>query len=676
MPRRPSPLKENCMRRSVPAAIAAAGALAALSAVPAQAAVGTGIKGPSSSQPPYVLPVADGVQTTSLLTAGDAVGTPAYTMSGIPDGLGIRDGGSGTVDVFMNHELGATVGNVRAHGQKGAFISTFKFNKTTNVVTSGKDVIDSAAKIKYWDYLTKSYAAAPNAAGTDANAVSFPAFTAAFSRLCSSSLTNVGQLLSESGKGYDGQIYFANEESGNNGRLFGVLPDGTTKQLPKLGLFSWENTLAAANRSDTTLVQGQEDAGSAANPQAQIWTYVGTKTSGANDDAFDKAGLTNGKLYVPDVVNQAVTNEPQFRATYGKGVPVELTFNEVNTDQGGDAQNTEAAAKGLTLARIEDGAWDPANPRDFYFLTTEGGATFKAPGTTPTRDGGGLWRLRYRDIENPLAGATLTLVLDGSEAPYLNKPDNMDLDRHGNLLIQEDPGGNEHVSRIVAYNVYTGQRGVVAQFDPPKFTTGGAGFLTNDEESSGIVDAESLLGRGKFVFDAQVHKAVTPDPAGVVEMGQLLLLDVTSFDAVYSGLPAVKDGLQGAPGNTGAQGPKGDGGAAGPKGDAGTPGAAGGQGPQGPQGPAGTPGAQGPRGPQGAQGPAGKVGSVRCTLKGRRITCRVSNARASRVRLVRRGRTVASGKLAGGKVTFSGRRLGKGSYTLVVGGKAARTVVR
>ena len=39
---------------------------------------------------------------------------------------------------------------------------------------------------------------------------------------------------------------------------FAVEMDGTATQLPHLGLFSWENTLAAANRSDTTLVNAKE----------------------------------------------------------------------------------------------------------------------------------------------------------------------------------------------------------------------------------------------------------------------------------------------------------------------------------------------------------------------------------------------------------------------------------
>ena len=48
-------------------------------------------------------------------------------------------------------------------------------------------------------------------------------FLPQFGRFCSGALTDPGQLLNEeSGNGYDGQIYFANEETGDNGRAFGV----------------------------------------------------------------------------------------------------------------------------------------------------------------------------------------------------------------------------------------------------------------------------------------------------------------------------------------------------------------------------------------------------------------------------------------------------------------------
>ena len=91
----------------------------------------------------------------------------------------------------------------------------------------------------------------------------------------------------ESRRGYWGQIYFANEENGDEGRVFGVLPDGTTQQLPRLGLASWENTKPAYNRSDTTLTVGNEDGAA-----GQVHIYEGVKRH--RGSAFDRAGLTNG----------------------------------------------------------------------------------------------------------------------------------------------------------------------------------------------------------------------------------------------------------------------------------------------------------------------------------------------------------------------------------------------
>ena len=159
-------------------------------------------------------------------------------------------------------------------------------------------------------------------------------------------------------------------------------------------------------------------------------------------------------------------------------------------------------------------------------MTTEGGN-----GATSVRDGGGLWRLSYDDAEHPEDGGTLTLLLDGSEAPFLSKPDNLGFDRHGHLLIQEDPGSNPHLARIVAYDVKSGDRAVLAQFDPTKFVSGGSGFITQDEESSGIIDASRILGKGTFLFDAQVH---LPHPdADKVERGQLLTLEVRDWKKVF-----------------------------------------------------------------------------------------------------------------------------------------------
>ena len=94
----------------------------------------------------------------------------------------------------------------------------------------------------------------------------------------------------------------------------------------------------------------------------------------------------------------------------------------------GRSQNFVANQVGIEFARIEDGHFDPMKPNDFYFVTTESNKDPKATSpnpSTPTipRDGGALWRLRFADVANPLKGATLTMLLDGTESPYLNKPE-------------------------------------------------------------------------------------------------------------------------------------------------------------------------------------------------------------------------------------------------------------
>lgn len=535
-------------------------ATAGVTAAAALPAFGATTNGPSTTTAPYVLPVAGGVDIQSLLTVGDAGSADnGYEMVGIPDGLGAYREGDGLV-VLMNHELRAdgpprsgvvqnAQGIVREHGQKGAFVSRLVIDPLTGRVTAGSDLIQPG--VEYWDYPAGTYAAAPVAPAGAVPRTHGPQF----SRFCSGSLTAPGQLFNAaSKKGFKGGIYFANEESGDEGRAFGVTKSGDTYQLPRLGLFSWENTLAAANTSDTTVVMGNEDGEKNAS---EVWVYTGTKQRSGN--SVDKAGLTNGRnhvLKVPGLTKALGTNtDTEFRATYPKGTAAPFELQDVEWNQNGVAQNAEAKNEdGLGLTRVEDGAFNPANKNEYFFVTTEGGDTTAA--TTGSRDGGGLWKLTFADVEQPQLGGTLELLLDGTEEwgtgeSRLNKPDNMTIDSAGNLLIQEDPGTNDHLARIVSYRIADGARGVVARFDHDLFgyTTGSPSpsgnaraVLTTDEESSGIIQVAD----GSYLFDSQVHttKGLPAGPGEdtveeYVERGQLMRMTVEDFSTVYTvGLPA------------------------------------------------------------------------------------------------------------------------------------------
>lgn len=506
-----------------------AAALAAIGAVAAPNAVAGTFTGPSTSSPPVVLPDHPNVDVTSILRTGDAVprkgGGAPYVMAGTPDGGGAFPNRAGRTRYLINHEFGPGAGAVHKHGAKGSFVSDWSLNASTLAVESGDDLV--RPYVTFWDYPSGTYTSHPSTGGPNPNVPgdTFVAQDRAFARFCSSSLTAPGALMNPStGNGYPGQMYFANEENGDGGRLFAVTDYGLARQLPRAGMFSYENTQLAATTSDATVVMGLEDGGS-----GQLRTYVGEKAS--TGTPWDKAGLTNGEQYVWDAVDQSVSTDAEFRALYGKGYAAPVELKKVDWNQSGARQNADAETKGLSLNRIEDGEFDPRNPNDFYFVTTAGGDRTPNPDEGLSRDGGGLWKLSFVDVNDPSRGATLTLLLDGTEAPYLSEPDNIGIDREGNLLIQEDPGGSPHLARIVAYKIPTGRLGVLATFDPALFGLGAPGLLTTNEESSGIIDTKTQLGRGTFLFGAQIHRSL---PGELVEDGQMLMLKVNSWAGIYT----------------------------------------------------------------------------------------------------------------------------------------------
>jgi len=128
-----------------------------------------------------------------------------------------------------------------------------------------------------------------------------------------------------------------------------------------------------------------------------------------------------------------------------------------------------------------------------------------------------LWRLRFTDAANPALGGTITALLDGTEGPKMM--DNINLDNYGHLFIQEDPGNNVHLAKIWQYDIATDALTLVASHDSTRFKAGGANFLTQDEESSGMIDMESILGPGMFILADQAHYTI---PGEVAEGGQLL----------------------------------------------------------------------------------------------------------------------------------------------------------
>jgi hypothetical protein len=500
-------------------------------------------------KPVYVLSKNAAVDIKAIATVGDAV--TGTIVRGIPDGMGAYDNGRGGITLLSVHEV-STENAFVLKGKSttapwGTSITKFTVSKNTKAVTN---VSSFMQKVNFYNYTTGKYQETP--AGAAPAGVKPGYFDWGISRFCSATYAAAGTF-SYNGVGYDGGLFLSGEETGDESRGFAFDEDGTGYQLPRMGMLSFENIMPSLKPGANTVAIASED-----NREGQLYVYAGKKQS--TGTAIDKAGLTNGDLHVMNI--PTVKSDNLFRTTVGKNKKVAAEFVKVDWNTTPSAFAKESNEKGLTMARIEDGHWDPSNPNVFYFVTTESNkdpiATAPNPATpTVTRDGGALWRLTFKDAQNPAAGAEIEMLLNGGESVYMSKPDNITVTEDGKyILIQEDPGNNALLARIVAYRVSDSKLAVVAQFDANKFIKGASEFITEDEESSGIIDATKLLAKpgdtnSYFFFNAQIHApgaiAARPDLVGrnaakkeaintaTVEGGQYYVMTISNWDTVFNG---------------------------------------------------------------------------------------------------------------------------------------------
>lgn len=475
--------------------------------------------GPSSSVDSYVVPSAPGVQCKAIITTGDAA-LNGYRMVGIPDGLGAFRT-QNTLSVFMHHELPAALGIARAHGSTGAFVSKWTINRKTLEVAHGEDLVSSATDIMSWDAASSTYVSG----------------TRSWDRLCSADMP-VEKALRHGNLGTPERLFLGGEEV-TFGRAWARITTGPNAgqawELPRLGKMAFENVVACPHGKEKTIVAVFDDgsvdisAPAASNP-SEVYIYVGTKQDDGNE--IERAGLTNGKLYgvrVRRTDGQLVAGETNqyglgdaSTGFIGKGFfeLVEIGHEgDVSGMTGLEIEQDSINKNVFRMMRPEDGAWDPRGAaRDLYFVTT-------ASISLHSR----LWRLSFADITRPELGGKIGIMLTNTELPQTEgwrMFDNITIDQAGRLFLQEDTGNNPWVSRIWMFDLKTHALTEVARHNPELFEPGvnPSLFITQDEESSGIIDAAHLFGPGWFLLNVQNHKAST-DPE-LVEGGQLVAMFV------------------------------------------------------------------------------------------------------------------------------------------------------
>ena len=386
--------------------------------------------------------------------------------------------------VLMNHELGPTLGVAREHGFAGAFVSHWIVRKGDLAVLHGGDQIK---KLIEWDSSSGKFVSATRAIG----------------RLCSADLPLPSAFFDrKSGEGYIGRIFMDGEEvaidpndpSGNGGRAFAHVVTGPgagiSYELPSLGEFAWENSVASPYEQGKTVVIGMDD-----STPGQVYVYIGKKKDKGNE--IEKAGLHGGNLYGVQVVGfpvEDLATAPERGKGIASGARFMLhNFGDVRSKTGRQIQDESVANVVTEFLRPEDGAWDTQNPNVFYFVTTDRFDSKKdGSGTQVARPR--LHRLTFDKIEKPEEGGRYDMLLDGTGDYQML--DNMTVDGDGNLILQEDPGNQARLARIWKFYPSSGALVELAKHDPARFgVPPTSSFITVDEESSGVIEITHLLGK-------------------------------------------------------------------------------------------------------------------------------------------------------------------------------------
>ncbi|MBA2383961.1 MAG: DUF839 domain-containing protein [Actinobacteria bacterium] len=469
---------------------------------------------------PYAVGVDGGYYTQRLLSVGDTVPessdpTRQYQMIGIPDGLGAHKGDRGTRIVYMNHELGNTVTSEPVLGEplnRGAFVSKLTLDRKGKVL-SGERAYDT---VYLGDTLIGPAAAVGNA-------------TPGFARFCSGFLAGPSE-------GFDRYIYLAGEESSGPGTFDGrgglaaAIFDNEAHALPYLGHFAWENALVQPHTGKWTVIMGMEDGPASQDPaqsNSQLYMYVGEKDRSKGASVLERNGLTGGTLYVFRSQDPARNSEASFLNGSVQGEWVAIPNVHLLTDA--QLEIASDARNAMIFARPEDGAFNPNEDDEYFFVTTGEGA------------GNALGRLYSLalDGQDPTGPATLTIVYNADQivaggGDIAISPDNIDASRD-HLMIQED---GTTTSRAVMASKR--RDGSIWRFDLDQDGVDVSSALRIVElnqpgrdrvpvgpgvwETSGIIDAAKLYGKDSWLFVVQAHSPTTAPRPNTVEDGQLLLL--------------------------------------------------------------------------------------------------------------------------------------------------------
>jgi len=468
---------------------------------------------------PFVVATTAEYAMQPLLSVGDRIPETSnphkeFQLVGIPDGMGMHKLPRGQKALYVNHELVQAAVSEPVIGEplnRGAFVSKIVLARDGRVL-SGERAYDTV-----WN---ESEYAGPAADTSNS--------TRGFARFCSGSL-------SWKDAGFDRPIFFAGEESGGAATFDGLgglgiaIFDNELHTLPKFGRFPWEQTIAQPKPGNRTVLIGMEDG--PPTPDSQLYLYVGEKDPSRRANGMRRNGLDNGKMYVLIGDDAALNNEVAVQSGSFTAHWAEIEAPETLTDVQLEAASDALGAFGFI--RTEDGAFNPKNPNEYYFVTTGGGV------------GNLLGRMYKATFSDDVLGpVTIEMIYNGDTVAAAGgdiafAPDNIDTDGTY-VMVQEDGTTQsriEYASRsrdgsVWRFDIAKGHAATrIAELNPPG--RNGVAVLPGIWETSGII-ATPAFGQDSWLMNVQGHSPSTAPAANTVEDGQIVLMRRTQFDALVS----------------------------------------------------------------------------------------------------------------------------------------------
>jgi hypothetical protein len=535
-------------------------ALALVIAASGTAAAPAGDKDPGfkTKKPSMLTPVMEGVTVTPLLTVGDVLAS-GYRFEAIPDGISLRTRGNGRVDVFVNHETSKVpfpynaASPTAANGENdfdNAQVSRLILKQRSAGVLNGSFVIPSSLgyqrfcsnylatategfdrKILFTneespDYVYRREDSWPPVMGSpdEEEAGLVVALEVATGK--QRPIYGMGRHNHENSvpiPGFGKPVVLSGDDTFTSGPLTGVFPAGAVPAQSQL--YSYIAPSTDALLADT----------------GDLWAFV-SDTPGVKNyyDVLPNSGtvVTGHFIKVPkDIATGKNPDGSELKAA-DKGYPLPPTNGSWQLDL---RSATPVGIDGpqwvleywsdinnvFQFVRVEDIAYDkrPGMENVVYVVDSGRGRTAAQSLDTPNfrSTNGRVWKM-VLDPDDPTKVTSLTVHVEGDDNPVktpteIHQPDNVESTRTG-IVVTEDPGSSQQypfgstdptaTTARLWHVPFSGAPQIVAKVDQsadggPTDVDGRAPGNLGAWETSGIVDASAVFGRGAFLIDVQAH---------------------------------------------------------------------------------------------------------------------------------------------------------------------------